>query len=45
MIREETSEYILCGKIGWTVMDGKNIGWLAGYLPRLFETNSFLQEV
>lgn len=32
MLMEENSEYILRGKTGWAIMNGKNIGWFVGYL-------------
>lgn len=34
MILEQTPEYIFRGETGWAVMNGKNIGWLVGYLEK-----------
>lgn len=45
MIIEETPEYILRGKTGWAVMDGKNIGWLTGYLEMESEKYAFVINV
>lgn len=32
MLIEQTSEYSLCGKTGWAIRGGNNIGWFVGWL-------------
>lgn len=39
MITEQTDDYILRSKTGWTRLDGQDIGWWVGYVER--ENNSY----
>ena len=34
MIEEQTEDYILRAKTGWTKFGGKDIGWWVGYVER-----------
>lgn len=34
MVTEETSDYVLRSKTGWTRVDGNDIGWWVGYVQR-----------
>ncbi len=35
MIREKTTDYILCGKTGWAVMNQRNVLWFVGWLETM----------
>jgi beta-lactamase class D len=34
IILKDTTTYVLRGKTGWGEQDGRNIGWLVGYLEQ-----------
>jgi len=38
MIQEETPDYSLSGKTGWSIRNGNNYGWFVGYLEKGLDT-------
>lgn len=45
MVMEEINGTILRGKTGWAVMDGKDVGWLVGYIENSSGTYAYVINV